>query len=65
LTAKTLQQIRDELRVAREELAVQIRRMELVEATRGLQAAIEARARDDARLEDHERRISRLEAAAG
>jgi hypothetical protein len=55
-------------------LSTHTQRMELVETTlrdlaeqivmmtRGLKSAIEARARDDARLEDHEQRLRRLEA---
>lgn len=67
--------LRGDVNGLRSDMAVQGQRMELVETTlrdlaeqvvmmtRGLKLAIESRARDDARLEDHERRLSRLESA--
>lgn len=64
-----------ELRGIRADMRVQNERMELIETTlrdlaeqivmltRGVKVAIESRARDDSKLEDHERRITALEAA--
>lgn len=64
-----------ELAAHSNQLVLQNGRMELIETTlrdlaeqivmmtRGLKSAIESRARDDARLDDHERRIRELESS--
>lgn len=71
------QGLRGDVQANTEQIALQNTRMEIIETTlldvagqivmmsRGLKHAIEARTRDDARLEDHELRLRQLEAQAG